>query len=76
MLNKIVLMGRLTRDPELKHTQSNTSVTSFTLAVDRSFTRQGEERQTDFIDVVAWRSTAEFVTRYFRKGQLLSLIHI
>jgi len=73
MLNKIVLMGRLTRDPELKHTQSNTSVTSFTLAVDRSFARQGEERQTDFIDVVAWRSTAEFVTRYFRKGQLVAV---
>ncbi len=73
MLNKIVLMGRLTRDPELKHTQSNTSVTSFPLAVDRSFPRQGEERQTDFIDVVAWRSTAEFVTRYFRKGQLVAV---
>lgn len=73
MLNKVVLMGRLTRDPELKHTQSNTSVTSFSLAVDRSFTRQGEERQTDFIDVVAWRSTAEFVTRYFRKGQLVAV---
>ena len=73
MLNKVVLMGRLTRDPELKHTQSNTSVTSFTLAVDRSFTRQGEERQTDFIDIVAWRSTAEFVTRYFRKGQLVAV---
>ncbi len=73
MLNKVVLMGRLTRDPELKHTQTNTSVTSFTLAVDRSFARQGEERQTDFIDIVAWRNTAEFVTRYFRKGQLVAV---
>ena len=73
MLNKVVLMGRLTRDPELKHTQTNTSVTSFTLAVDRSFARQGEERQTDFIDIVAWRNTAEFMTRYFRKGQLVAV---
>lgn len=73
MLNKVVLMGRLTRDPELKHTQSNTSVTSFTLAVDRGYARPGEEKQTDFIDIVAWRQTAEFVTRYFRKGQLVAV---
>lgn len=73
MLNKVVLMGRLTRDPELKHTQTNTSVTSFTLAVDRGYARPGEEKQTDFIDIVAWRNTAEFVTRYFRKGQLVAV---
>jgi single-strand DNA-binding protein len=71
-------MGRLTRDPELRHTQNGTSVTSFTLAVDRRFVSRGEggergERQTDFIDVVAWRQTAEFVTRYFTKGQLCAV---
>lgn len=70
MLNKVMLMGRLTRDPELRATQSGVSVSTFTLAVDRNFQRQGEERQTDFINVVAFRHTAEFVKRYFVKGQL------
>lgn len=70
MLNKIVIMGRLTRDPELKRTQSGTPVTSFTLAVDRDFKAQNGERETDFIDCVAWRSSAEFVTRYFTKGRM------
>ncbi len=71
MLNHIVLMGRLTRDPELRRTQSGISVASFTLAVDRDFqSRDGGEKQTDFIDIVAWRNTAEFVSRYFTKGQL------
>lgn len=69
MLNQIVLMGRLTRDPELRKTQSGVSVVSFTLAVDRDYTGEGGERETDFIDVVAWRNTAEFVSRYFTKGQ-------
>lgn len=73
MLNKAILMGRLTRDPELRHTQSNIPVTSFTLAVDRGYTKPGEEKQTDFIDIVAWRNTAEFVSRYFRKGQLVAV---
>jgi len=73
MLNKVILMGRLTRDPELKHTQTSIAVTTFTLAVDRGYTKPGEEKQTDFIDVVAWRNTAEFVTRYFRKGQLVAV---
>ena len=73
MLNKVILMGRLTRDPELKHTQSNISVTSFSIAVDRGFVRAGEERQADFFDIVAWRNTAEFVTRYFRKGQMIAV---
>lgn len=73
MLNKVILMGRLTRDPELRHTQTNTPVVSFSLAVDRGFVRQGEERQADFIDIVAWRSTAEFVSRYFKKGQLVAV---
>lgn len=70
MLNKIFLMGRLTRDPELRKTQSGTAVTSFTLAVDRDYKPQDGERGTDFIDVVAWRSTAEFVFKYFSKGRM------
>jgi len=74
MLNKAILMGRLTRDPELRHTQTNTPVTSFTLAVDRSFTKQGEEKKTDFIDIVAWRNTAEFVSKYFRRGMQVVVV--
>ena len=73
MLNCAVLMGRLVADPELRTTPNGISVTSFTIAVDRSFVRQGEERQADFIDVVAWRSTAEFVTRYFHKGSMIAV---
>ena len=70
MLNKIILMGRLTRDPELRRTQSGTAVTSFSLAVDRDFKSQSGEKETDFIDVVAWRNTAEFVSKYFTKGRM------
>ena len=70
MLNKVFIMGRLTRDPELRRTQSGTAVTSFSLAVDRDFKSQGGEKETDFIDVVAWRSTAEFVAKYFTKGRM------
>lgn len=71
MLNHIDLMGRLTRDPELRYTQSQTPVASFTLAVDRDFADKNTgERQTDFIDCVAWRSTAEFVSKYFQKGSM------
>ena len=70
MLNKIVLMGRLTRDPELRRTQSGTAVASFNLAVDRDYKPQDGERETDFIDIVAWRSTAEFVSKYFSKGRM------
>ena len=70
MLNKIFIMGRLTRDPELRRTQSGTAVTSFSLAVDRDFKSQTGEKETDFIDVVAWRSTAEFVAKYFTKGRM------
>ena len=70
MLNKIFLMGRLTRDPELRRTGSGTAVTSFSLAVDRDFKSQSGEKETDFIDVVAWRSTAEFVSKYFTKGRM------
>ena len=71
MLNKIFIMGRLTRDPELRHTQSGTAVANFTLAVGRDFKdKQTGERATDFIDVVAWRQTAEFVSHYFSKGRM------
>jgi len=70
VLNKIILMGRLTRDPELRHTSNRTPVASFSLAVDRDFKTQGGEKETDFIDVVAWRHTAEFVNSYFTKGRM------
>ena len=71
MLNRIIIMGRFVRDPELKHTQSGVPVTSFTLAVDRDFKdQQSGERTTDFIDCIAWRATAEFVCKYFGKGRM------
>ena len=70
MLNHIVIMGRLTRDPELRYTQSQIPVASFTVAVDRDRAPQGAERETDFIDCVAWRHTAEFVSNYFSKGSM------
>lgn len=73
MLNNVVLMGRLTADPELRHTPNGIAVTSFTLAVGRSYSKAGSERATDFIDIVAWRNTAEFVSRYFTKGQLVAV---
>lgn len=72
MLNQIVIMGRLVKDPELRRTQSGTAVCSFTVAVDRDFqSKDGGERQTDFIDVVAWRQTGEFVSKYFTKGRMI-----
>lgn len=75
MLNKVFIMGRLTRDPELRHTQSGTAVASFSLAVERDFKdKQTGERVTDFIDCVAWRSTAEFVSRYFNKGRMAVVV--
>ncbi|WP_461246613.1 single-stranded DNA-binding protein [Treponema sp. R6D11] len=74
MLNKAIIMGRLTRDPELKTTPSGVSVCSFSVAVDRRFVRQGEERQTDFINCVAWRTTAEFVSKYFTKGRMINVV--
>ena len=70
MLNHIVLMGRLTRDPELRRTGSGVAVASFTLAVDRDYAAQGAEKETDFVDIVAWRNTAEFVSKYFTKGRM------
>lgn len=70
MLNHITLMGRLTRDPELRRTNSGIPVASFTLACDRDFGTKGQEKETDFVDVVAWRNTAEFVSKYFAKGRM------
>lgn len=70
MLNKIFLHGRLCKDPELRHTKSGIAVTSFSLAVDRDFKSQGGEKETDFIDIVAWRQTAEFVSKHFTKGRI------
>lgn len=73
MLNVAILMGRLVADPELRHTPNDVSVTSFTIAVDRSYVKSGADRQADFIDIVAWRSTADFVCKYFHKGQLVAV---
>ena len=73
MLNKVILMGRFTRDPELRSTPQGISTCSFSLAVDRNFVRQGEERKADFINCVAWRQTAEFISKYFRKGSMVAL---
>ena len=70
MLNHIIIMGRLTRDPELRRTGSGVAVVSFTLAVDRDFKAEGGEKETDFIEVTAWRNTAEFVSKYFTKGRM------
>ena len=70
MLNHITIMGRLTRDPELRHTQSGTAVAGFSLAVERDFKGDTGDRETDFIDCVAWRSTAEFVSKYLSKGRM------
>ena len=70
MLNKVIIMGRLVKDPELRRTQSGTAVTSFRIAVDRDFKSQDGSKQADFFDVVAWRSTAEFVSKYFTKGRM------
>ena len=70
MLNKVVLMGRLTKDPELRRTGSGTAVTSFSLACDRDFKSNSGDKYTDFIEVVAWKNTAEFVSKYFSKGRM------
>ena len=73
MLNKAILIGRLTADPELKTTPNGISVCSFTIAVDRGYVKAGAQRQTDFIDIVSWRQTAEFVSKYFSKGRLIAV---
>lgn len=72
-MNVVTLLGRLVKDPELKQTESGTAVLSFTIAVDRRFQKQGEERQADFINCVAWKGTAEFIAKYFGKGQMIAL---
>lgn len=73
MLNHITIMGRMTRDPELRRTAQGTAVVSFTLAVDRDFQSGGSEKQTDFIEVVAWKGTAEFISKYFHKGSMTAV---
>ena len=73
MLNKVIIMGRLTADPELRHTQSNIPVASFALAVDRGYKRDNDVVNVDFINIVAWRNTAEFVSKWFTKGQLVAV---
>ncbi len=73
MLNVVALMGRLVADPELRHIPNGTATCTFRIAVDRSFVRAGEERKADFIDIVVWRQTAEFVCKYFRKGNLIAV---
>ena len=70
MLNKVVIMGRFTKDPELRRTGSGTAVTSFSLACDRDFKSQSGDKETDFIEAVAWKNTAEFVSKYFSKGRM------
>lgn len=73
MLNRVVLMGRITQDLELKSTSSNISVLTFNIAVERSFVKQGEEKQSDFITCVAWRQQAEFISKYFSKGRMVAV---
>ena len=73
MLNIVALNGRLTHTPELKTTQNGTSVCSFSIAVDRTYTPKGEERKADFIDIVAWRQTAEFICKYFQKASMIAI---
>ena len=73
MINNATVMGRLTADPELRTTPNGVSVTPFAIAVDRKYAPSGQERQTDFIDCVAWRQTADFITRYFHKGDMIAV---
>ena len=73
MLNIAIVMGRLTADPELRYTPNNTAVVSFRLAVERNYKGQGKEKETDFLSVVAWRNTAEFIAKYFRKGSMMAV---
>lgn len=74
MLNKVLLIGRMTKDPDLKFTPSNVAVVAFTLAVDRKYAKPGEERKADFINCVAWRGTAEFIAKHFTKGQMINVV--
>lgn len=73
MLNKVIIMGRLTQDPELRSTPSGTSALQFTVAVDRNYQKQGEGKQADFINCVAWKQQAEFIAKYFGKGRMIAI---
>ena len=73
MLNRVILMGRLTNEPDYRQTQSGTEYARFSLAVERDYSGQGKERETDFLDILAWRGTASFVSKYFHKGQLVAV---
>ena len=73
LINNVVLMGRIVADPELRTTPAGNSITAFSIAVDRDYVKPGEERQADFIDIVAWRNTAEFICKYFQKGQMIAI---
>ena len=73
MLNRTIIMGRLVRDPELRRTGSGVAVTSFSVAVERDYTPQGQEKETDFFDCVAWRQTGEFIAKYFTKGRMITV---
>lgn len=73
MLNKVILMGRLTRDPEIRYTQNNTPVASYSIAVDRNYSKD-QDKQTDFIDIVSWNKSAEFVSKWFKKGSLIVVV--
>lgn len=73
MLNVAVLMGRMVRDPELKHTPAGVAVSTFSIAVDRDYKKEGQDRETDFLDIVCWRHNAEYACKYFRKGQLIAV---
>ena len=73
MINKVIIMGRITHDLEIRQSQGGTAVLSFTVAVDRGYVKQGEERQTDFINCVAWRQQAEFIGKYFSKGRMIAI---
>lgn len=73
MLNRVIILGRITQDLEIRQTQGGVAVLSFTVAVDRGYVKQGEERQTDFINCVAWRQQAEFISRYFAKGRMIAI---
>jgi single-strand DNA-binding protein len=74
MLNKVLLIGRMTKDPDLKFTPSNVAVVAFTIAVERKYAKPGEERKADFINCVAWRGTAEFIAKHFTKGQMINVV--
>lgn len=73
MLNIAVLMGRMVRDPELKHTPKGVAVSTFSIAVDRDYKKEGQDRETDFLDIVCWRHNAEYACKYFKKGQLIAV---